>query len=273
MRGSSFASRLVFQVSSIVGLLLFLMKLQLLSWNVRGLNNPRKCEIVKNLLRDWRCNVVCLQETKLDHMDLLTVRSLWSNPYIGWEVVNAINTAGGILLMWDRRVLDKMDSFIGDFSVSCHWKGLTDGFEWTCTGVYEPTVEAQREAFWAELGTIRQQWNAPWCTLGDFNVVRYPSERMNCTRFSPSMLAFSDFIKNSQLVDLPLEGGTYTWSSGTEQPSMSRLDRVLISSDWEDHFPDVLQKLMPRPISDHHPILVEAGGMSRGKSSFKFENM
>jgi hypothetical protein len=124
-----------------------------------------------------------------------------------------------------------------------------------------------------ELLGVRQRWTGPWCIMGDFNVVRFPSERLDCSRFSPSMLAFSDFIGISHLVDLPLEGGTYTWSSGSEHPSMSRIDRVLVSTDWEEHFPDVLQKLLPRPISDHHPILVEAGGMSRGKSSFKFENM
>ena len=139
--------------------------------------------------------------------------------------------------------------------------------------LYRNTGETQWGAFWDELLGVRQRWTGPWCILGDFNVVCFPSERLVCCWFSPSMLAFSDFIGTSHLVDLPLEGGTYTWSSGLEHPSMSHIDRVLVSTDWEEHFPDVLQKLLPRPISDHHPILVEAGGMSQGKSFFKFENM
>jgi hypothetical protein len=142
------------------------MSIHFLSWNVRGLNNPQKRGVVKILLQDWKCDVVCLQETKLGGIDLGVIRSLCGNPYIDWVALNAVNTVGGVLLMWDKRVLEKVDSVVGTFSVSCSWKSLSNGFEWACSGIYGPNLEGLRAELWGELVDIRQRWNVSWCALG-----------------------------------------------------------------------------------------------------------
>ena len=52
-----------------VGDSLVFMKIKMISWNVRGLNDPQKRLVVKNFLREWKCDVVCLQETKIASMN------------------------------------------------------------------------------------------------------------------------------------------------------------------------------------------------------------
>lgn len=42
----------------------------------------------------------------------------------------------GGLLIWDKRVVEKIDNFVGHYSVSVLLRGVLDGFEWACTGLY-----------------------------------------------------------------------------------------------------------------------------------------
>ena len=55
--------------------------------------------------------------------------------------------------------------------------------------------------------------------------------------------------------------------------SQSRLDRFLVTDNWDSMLNGAMQGIFPRPASDHFPILLEGGGMKRGPSPFKFENM
>ncbi len=89
-----------------------------------------------------------------------------------------------------------------------------DGFDWACSGVYGPHTDGERLELWNELSVVKHRWASPWCVIGDFNIIRVPSERWGFSSFSPAMVAFSDWIENLQLVDLPLVGGRYTWSNG-----------------------------------------------------------
>lgn len=46
---------------------------------------------------------------------------------------------------------------------------------------------------------------------------------------------------------------------------MSCLDHVLVSPTWEEHYPEVIQRLFPMSMFGHTPILLEAGRILRGK--------
>ena len=97
------------------------MKIKMISWNVRGLNESRKRLVVKNLLREWKCDVVCLQEMKIASMNRQLVCSLWGYPYVDWAVLEVDQIVGGILIMWDKRVLDKVEVMVGTLSISVKW--------------------------------------------------------------------------------------------------------------------------------------------------------
>ena len=43
--------------------------------------------------------------------------------------------------------------------------------------------------------------------------------------------------------------------------------------DWVDHFGNVSQRVLPRVVFDHCPLLVVASSVNKVWSAFKFENM
>ena len=104
-------------------------------------------------------------------------------------------------------------------------------------------------------------------------MMRFPSERSGSVYFTIAMRRFSAFISKQSLVDLPLVGGTFTRSNSREVASRSRLDRFLLSTDWEENFLSVCQRHLSRLLSDHFPILLEGGNLHGGKKPFRFENM
>ncbi|XP_073037131.1 uncharacterized protein [Primulina eburnea] len=75
---------------------------------------------------------------------------------------------------------------------------------------------------------------------------------------------------DSGLIDAGFEGSSFTWTNKT---IWKRLDRVLVSVDWGDHFSSIRVEHLPRTVSDHCPLLVTAPVFARGPSSFRFQRM
>lgn len=53
----------------------------------------------------------------------------------------------------------------------------------------------------------------------------------------------------------------------------SKVDRFLLSLDWEAHFPNVSQRRLPKNLSDHFSLLLHCVDVVRSRGYFKFENM
>ncbi|KAJ9702452.1 hypothetical protein PVL29_004269 [Vitis rotundifolia] len=87
------------------------------------------------------------------------------------------------------------------------------------------------------------------------------------------MRKFAEIVNELGLVDLPLQGGECTWNGGHNNQTWARLDRFLVSPSWIDQFSGINQCRLPRPVSDHFPIMLVGGGIRRGPTPFRFENM
>ncbi|RVX05174.1 hypothetical protein CK203_020059 [Vitis vinifera] len=113
-------------------------------------------------------------ETKFQTLSEGLVRSLGSGRWSNWWL-RRLGSAGGILVCWDKRSLEVMETEVGRFSVSCRFRNVEDGMSWIFTGVYGPFSKEDRDCLWEELGAIRGLWEDPWCLGGDFNVIFIPA--------------------------------------------------------------------------------------------------
>ena len=172
------------------------MKLKILSWNVRGVNDPNKRKVIKNFIRTHRVDLVFLQETKVQEMNNDMVYNLGVERFLNWIALNAKGSAGGILLFWDKRPISLVDSMVGSFSVLCLFRIEEDGFQWDFSGVYGIVEKSLREPFWEELSSIKGLWEEPWCVRGDLNEILSLDERSKGGRTSNSMRRFVDILND-----------------------------------------------------------------------------
>ena len=81
-----------------------------------------------------------------------------------------------------------------------------------------------------------------------------------------------EFIEDLEFVDIPLSKGRDTWRRGDRHTSAARLDRYLISADWNDIFNNIKQSPLHRISSDHTPLSLKCGSCHQNMSYLKFEN-
>ena len=139
------------------------------------------------------------------------------------------------------------------------------------TCVYGPQEDADKVAFLAELRDLRSTRPGPWALCGDFNLIYRDEDKNNANLDRRMMGRFRRFLNVCELKEVYLHGRRYTWSNERENPTLVRLDRVFVTTGWEELHNSCSLRCLSSVIADHSPLLLDCTTQAMGRKRFQFE--
>jgi hypothetical protein len=85
------------------------------------------------------------------------------------------------------------------------------------------------------------------------------------------MRLFGRFVEELELLDIPIVGRRFTWFHANGI-AMSRIDRLLVSSEWLEMWGNCSIWVCPRDVSDHCPLVLKYDDNNWGPKPFRFNN-
>ena len=245
-----------------------------ISWNCRGLGQPRAIPELTALVRKYSPSILFLMETKAKEPFLKNLKTKLHLDNV--FIVPRVNSGGGLALYWkngiDLHVLDASPTFI-DAVVN---PGVDDA--WRFTGFYGNPVTANREHSWALLKHLSLKMDIPWFCVGDFNEIVRSEEKMGgASRRERQMVEFRSALDFCGFRDLGFVGHPFTWCNQQFDGDLTwiRLDRGVATPAWSQMFPSVRVHHLPGSLSDHCPLWISSDDENirfyRRNRPFRFE--
>ncbi|GJW65323.1 RNA-directed DNA polymerase, eukaryota [Tanacetum coccineum] len=213
-------------------------KINFLSLNIQGLGQSTKKNWIRELNRKYKVNFAAIQETKLENIDLFAIKALWGNFLYDFAVSPSVGYFGGLLCVWDPNMFSKDSVNISDSFLAIRGTWISSSTKLFIVSVYAPQDLSERKTLWEYIIHMIDLWEGESVILGDFNEVRSEQERFGTIFNDSGANAFNNFISTAGLIDLPLEGYSYT-SALKSASKMSKLDRFLIYEGFLSVFPSL----------------------------------
>lgn len=149
--------------------------MNIISWNIRGLNKPHKQDILKNMIRDNRPDIMVIQETKMLKDKVESLHLFKNGKILGNDSLGA---SGGLAVFWASRwIQGEIISQNSNF-MNIRFNNSKDNFSWILTNVYAPNTKWGRKALWQEISDQRKLFeNENWMVIGDFNTPLKDNEK------------------------------------------------------------------------------------------------
>jgi hypothetical protein len=161
----------------------------------------------------------------------------------------------------------------GDYYVKFHLCNKDTYFKWALVAVYGPAQIPQKEQFLTELVHMMSHERLPILMGGDFNILRHTHEKHKESFEGRWPFLFNYVIDGLNIRELQMSSRRFTWANSLPNPMYEKLDRILISTEWELNNPLLMVVALPRVIFDHIPLLIDSGqpSLSNNVPMFKFE--
>ncbi|KAK6134533.1 hypothetical protein DH2020_031703 [Rehmannia glutinosa] len=251
--------------------------MNILSWNCRGLGNPRTILELRDIIRAKSPDVVFLCETKCKVHDIDRIKN--SLGFFGVAFPSS-GRSGGLALLWKKSISLVLRSFCDRFiDADILWMGSSIRI----TGVYgQPDVSLRRQ-FWQFFKTLHCSPEVPWICFGDFNEVLLQNEFEGTgPRATWQINNFRDALDHCNLQDMGFFGNRFTWHRLAVHPhtQRARLDRSVCNNLCRDIFPSWKVSNNDTYSSDHAYLFINlhhshTSKFSPGRRSkpFRFEAM
>lgn len=225
-----------------------------LSWNCREISKKRDGLFLKESMRDNQVDFVGLQKTIKKSYSGKFFRKVDPNKTFAWNWIPAKGRSGGILCGINLDRFDVTSVELGNFSIMALVVDRKLKKNLRLATVYGPAQDDRKEPFLTELSHICTINSSPMLVGGNFNIMRFSSEKKNKTFKGNKFTDMFNLIINSHdLREISMMGGKYTWRNNQKNPMLEKLDRFLMNESWEQEFPLTNVRKIPKELlSDHN---------------------
>ncbi len=133
----------------------YVFMFQVLSWNVRGLNDLGKRGLVKSVIASYKGSVVCIQETKLHLILRSFLRSFAGPRFDKCHFIRSDGASDGIVTCSNSRDFICLEVVVRIFSLTLRLKHFSTGLTFYITNVYGPPTWEEKEDFCRELAALK----------------------------------------------------------------------------------------------------------------------
>ncbi|XP_021986926.1 uncharacterized protein LOC110883502 [Helianthus annuus] len=212
--------------------------MNILSFNVRGIRGGGKASWLKEIRKKNNIGSIALQETLAESVTMDVLDKFWGNRSFEYTCVDSIGHSGGIIWMWDPKVL-KIDYVLKNMHfLLIRGSVVGSGNPINLLNIYAPQSTVAKRNLWAEISSVIDPAVGAWVLAGDFNAVR---------------------------------GGGLLALEITEK-KLRKLDKFLVCPEFFDRWSSACVRVIQCYKSDHCPILLKLMDLNFGPRPFRIFN-